>query len=379
MKQWTAWILILVMLCTCICAGAEDVIWELEEEETILEEAVPEETVTEETVTEPAAAEDAGLLDLDDDWFSDLDLNDSFAQENAEDLQPMTEEELLKVLAEQDETDFLVIPEDSATADTDVYTLLLIGSDSYEEDKRGRADTTILVQINADRKTIKMVSFLRDMYVNIPGRSANRLNAAYIWGGDRLLRKTLRSVFGVEADAYMEVNFARLIRLIDAIGGIDVDVSEAEQKQVNSILRFYNTYTGDREEDQLLWEWGEKTHLTGKQALCYARIRKIDNDFARTERQRKVIEAGFHKVMQLTFAEITKVVTENLDAVATDLSAGDVLRLIPMAIRCQNAEISTMTIPSAGGYHSQVIGGMSVIVPNLRGNRNKLKNFLAID
>ena len=110
MKQWTAWILILVMLCTCTCAGAEDVIWELEEEETILEEAVPEETVTEETVTEPAAAEDAGLLDLDDDWFSDLDLNDSFAQENAEDLQPMTEEELLKVLAEQDETDFLVIP-----------------------------------------------------------------------------------------------------------------------------------------------------------------------------------------------------------------------------------------------------------------------------
>ena len=180
MKQWTAWILILVMLCTCICAGAEDVIWELEEEETILEEAVPEETVTEETVTEPAAAEDAGLLDLDDDWFSDLDLNDSFAQENAEDLQPMTEEELLKVLAEQDETDFLVIPEDSSIADTDVYTLLLIGSDSYEEDKRGRADTTILVQINADRKTIKMVSFLRDMYVNIPGRSANRLNAAYM-------------------------------------------------------------------------------------------------------------------------------------------------------------------------------------------------------
>ena len=369
LKRWIAWIMLFVMLCAGTAAGAEDVIWELEDDGTLQEEEMTEES--------PAGQEN--ILDLDDDWFADLDFTDSFPAENPEDLQPMTEEELLKVLAEQDETDFLVIPEDSSIADTDVYTLLLIGSDSYEEDKRGRADTTILVQINADRKTIKMVSFLRDMYVAIPGRSSNRLNAAYIWGGDRLLRKTLRSVFGVEADAYMEVNFARLIRLIDAIGGIDVDVSEAEQKQVNSILRFYNTYTGDREEDQLLWEWGEKTHLTGKQALCFARIRKIDNDFARTERQRKVIEAGFHKVMQLTFAEITQVVTENLDAVTTDLTAGDVLRLIPMAIRCQNAEISTMTIPSAGGYHSEVIGGMAVIVPNLRGNRNKLKQFLSID
>lgn len=355
-------LILLLVLFTCGAGAEEEVLWEMEEEE--------------ETVPVP---EQESLLDLDADWFSDLDLTDAFSGENDEDLKPMTEEELLQVLAERDETDFLVIPEDSRIADTDVYTLLLIGSDSYEEDVRGRADTTILVQINADKKTIKMVSFLRDMYVQIPGRSSNRLNAAYIWGGDRLLRKTLRSQFGVEADAYMEVNFARLIRLIDALGGIEVDVSEAEQRQVNSILRFYNTYTGDKEEDQLLWEWGEQTHLTGKQALCYARIRKIDNDFARTERQRKVIEAAFHKVMGMSLTEITQLVADNLDAVRTDLSTGDVLRLIPMAIRCQNAEISTMTIPSAGGYHSEVINGMSVVVPNLRGNRNKLRSFLAIE
>ncbi len=354
-------LMLLVILLSGTVRAEDDVLWEMEEEEEVT--AAPEEN----------------LLDLDDDWFSDLDLSDAFSGASEEELQPMTEEELLKVLAEQDETDFLVIPEGSTIADTDVYTLLLVGSDSYEDSVRGRADTTILVQINADRKTIKMVSFLRDMYVQIPGRSSNRLNAAYIWGGDRLLRKTLRSQFGVEADAYMEVNFARLIRLIDALGGIEVDVSEAEQRQVNSILRFYNTYTGDKEEDQLLWTWGEGTHLTGKQALCYARIRKIDNDFARTERQRKVIEAAFHKVMGMSFAEITQLVADNLDAVTTDLSAGDVLRLIPMAIRCQNAEISTLTIPSAGGYHSEVINGMSVIVPNLRGNRNKLKAFLAIE
>ena len=270
-----------------------------------LEEDLEEEEIIEAVYTAPPreVAEESSETDfsLDPDFDVSFDLDDFSLSMLAsdEELEPMSEEELLRVLAEQEETDFLVIPEDSQIADTDLYTLLLIGSDAYEEDKRGRADTTILVQINAEKKTIKMVSFLRDMYVAIPGRSSNRLNAAYIWSGDRLIRRTLRNNFGVEADAYMEVNFARLIRIIDAIGGIEVDVTEEEQRQVNSILRFYNTYTGDKEEDQLLWEYGEGVHLTGKQALCFARIRKIDNDFARTERQRKVIEAAYHKVMGL--------------------------------------------------------------------------------
>ena len=350
-----------------------------------LEEDLEEEEIIEAVYTAPPrdVAEESGETDfsLDPDFDVSFDLDDFSLSMLAsdEDLEPMSEEELLRVLAEQEETDFLVIPEDSQIADTDLYTLLLIGTDAYEEDKRGRADTTILVQINAEKKTIKMVSFLRDMYVAIPGRSSNRLNAAYIWGGDRLIRRTLRNNFGVEADAYMEVNFARLIRIIDAIGGIEVDVTEEEQRQVNSILRFYNTYTGDKEEDQLLWDYGENVHLTGKQALCFARIRKIDNDFARTERQRKVIEAAYHKVMGLSLTEMTRLVTENLDAVTTDLSLGDVIRLIPMAIRCSNAEISTMTVPYPGTYTVENVSGMSVIVPNIRTNRNRLRTFLAAD
>ncbi|MBQ9307395.1 MAG: LCP family protein [Clostridia bacterium] len=350
-----------------------------------LEEDLEEEEIIEAVYTAPPrdVAEESGETDfsLDPDFDVSFDLDDFSLSMLAsdEDLEPMSEEELLRVLAEQEETDFLVIPEDSQIADTDLYTLLLIGTDAYEEDKRGRADTTILVQINAEKKTIKMVSFLRDMYVAIPGRSSNRLNAAYIWGGDRLIRRTLRNNFGVEADAYMEVNFARLIRIIDAIGGIEVDVTEEEQRQVNSILRFYNTYTGDKEEDQLLWDYGEGVHLTGKQALCFARIRKIDNDFARTERQRKVIEAAYHKVMGLSLTEMTRLVTENLDAVTTDLSLGDVIRLIPMAIRCSNAEISTMTVPYPGTYTVENVSGMSVIVPNIRTNRNRLRTFLAAD
>ncbi|GEM_PF-698425 len=316
--------------------------------------------------------------DLDGDWLEDLDL-DSFSGDAAgedEDLEPMSEEELLKVLAEQDETDYLVLPEDSGIADTDVYTLLLIGTDAYDEESRGRSDTTLFVRLDAQNKTIHMVSFLRDMYVPIPGRSSNRLNAAYVWGGDRLLRKALKNNFGVEADAYVEVNFSRLIRLIDIMGGIEVDVSEEEMRQVNSILRFYNTYTGDPEEDQLLYDFGEQVHLTGKQAMCFARIRKIDNDFARTQRQRKVMEAAFHKAMSMTLSEMTQLITEGFSTVRTDLSLGDCLKLIPTAVRCMNADIFTMTVPAAGTYSSENVNGMSVLVPNIRANRSRLRKFL---
>ncbi|MBR1684568.1 MAG: hypothetical protein IJ708_05475, partial [Clostridia bacterium] len=98
-----------------------------------------------------------------------------------------------------------------------------------------------------------------------------------------------------------------------------------------------------------------------------------------TERQRKVIEAAYHKVMGLSLTEMTRLVTENLDAVTTDLSLGDVIRLIPMAIRCSNAEISTMTVPYPGTYSVENVSGMSVIVPNIRTNRNRLRTFLAAD
>ncbi len=373
LKRCLALFLCLLLPCLSWAEGWTDLTLEDEDEELLETEDV------EETVEVLNGPDDD--WDLDGDWLSDLDLDlDAFSSDmlgESENLEPMTEEELLQVLAEQDETDYLVLPEDSTIADTDVYTLLLIGSDSYTEDQRGRADTTLLVRINAEKKTIQMISFLRDMYVPIPGRGSNRLNAAYVWGGDRLLRKTLRNNFGIEADAYMEVNFARLIRLIDALGGIDVDVSEAEMRQVNSILRFYNTYTGDPEEDQLLREYGEQVHLTGKQALCFARIRKIDNDFARTERQRKVIEAAYRRVMTMTILEMTEVVTENLNTVRTDLSLGDCIQLIPTAIRCMNATITTLTIPAPGTYSNESVNGMSVLVPNIRANRNRIRKFLS--
>lgn len=305
------------------------------------------------------------------------------ANEAADDMVLVSEDELLDrmaVVAEDGEADnsgFAVLPDDMASADSDTFTILLVGSDSYTDENRGRSDTTMLVQVDADSKTIRVVSFLRDMYVKIPGRGSNRLNASYSWGGEKLLRRTLEENFGVTADAYMEVNFERLVKVIDAIGGVDVEVSEAERTQVNSILRFYNEQIGDPETDQLLEESGS-VHLTGKQALCFSRIRKIDGDIQRTGRQRKVIEAAYRKVMEMDMTSITALVMQNMDAFKTDLTLADALTLIPLAIRCKNATFETLTIPKQGLYSTGFVDDMWVVKPNISKNKALLWEFLGL-
>lgn len=295
-----------------------------------------------------------------------------------------TDDELLDMMAaipeegEEDNSAFLVLPEDIAMPEGNTYTILLVGSDAYDDDNRGRSDTMILVQVDGDDKTIRMASFLRDMYVKIPGRGSNRLNASYIWGGHELLRRTLETNFGVTADAYVEVNFERLVKVIDAIGGVEVEVSEKERQQVNSILRFYNEKIGDAVEDQLLQESG-LVHLTGKQALCFSRIRKIDGDVQRTARQRKVLEAAFHKVTQLSMAEITMLILQNMDAVQTDLTIADAVDLIPLALRCKNATFETLSIPVSGAGHHTTVDGMAVIKPDLKKNQKALKEFFGLE
>lgn len=294
-----------------------------------------------------------------------------------------TDDELLDMMAVipeagEDNSAFMVLPEDIAMPEDDTYTLLLVGSDAYGGENRGRSDTIILVQVDGNSKTIRMASFLRDMYVKIPGKGSNRLNASYIWGGEKLLRQTLETNFGVTADAYIEVNFERLVQVVDSIGGVEVEVSEKERQQVNSILKFYNVQIGDAEGDQLLQESG-LVNLTGKQALCYSRIRKIDGDFQRTGRQRKVLEAAFHKVTQLSMAEISTLIMQNISAVKTDLTIFDAIDLIPLALRCKNATFETLTIPVSGAYKSTTIDGMAVFRPDLKKNRQALKEFFGLE
>lgn len=296
--------------------------------------------------------------------------------------QALSYEELIELIAEtvpageDDWLEYLVLPDDFVMPGQEEFRLLLVGIDVHNINQQGRSDTIMLAQINAKKGTIKLVSFLRDTYVSIPGQGSTRINAAYAYGGIKLLKKTLKQNFRLDVDAYVVVNFSLMVDLIDQIGGVEVEISEKELGPLNGILGYYNYQNGIPEEDGFLATAGLQT-LSGKQALSFSRIRKIDSDMMRAQRQRIVVEAAFRKIVDLSFNEIVDLVMANIDQVITDLTLADALELVPVALRAKHATFESMQVPKGNAYTSETIRGMMVLVPDLNRCVSQLSKFLA--
>ncbi|MCE5342866.1 MAG: LCP family protein [Eubacteriales bacterium] len=269
----------------------------------------------------------------------------------------------------------VTLPAGLGGKDDATFSVLLIGTDAYATTDTGRSDTMILAQINVRTGELKLVSFLRDLYVKIPGYYQTRLNAAYVFGGAELLKETLLKNFGVTVDRTLAVNFSLMVELIDRLGGVKVEVSEKERIQLNSILKFYNTHNGFVEDDQLLYASGNQL-LSGKQALCFSRIRKIDSDFQRVGRQRKVLTAVYKRARETDLFTLSAIALDFLPAVSTDLTAEDAVALVPLLMQLDTVSITGLTVPVSGGYEARYVSGMDVLVPNLTKNKNAISRFL---
>ena len=256
--------------------------------------------------------------------------------------------------------------------------LLLIGIDARPGETTGRSDTMIIVTLDPDGTVIKLTSIMRDLYVEIPGRKNNRINATYVFGGPELLMETIELNFGVHIDHYIAVNFSMLGKLIDSIGGLTLTVeNEYYMRRINAVIKQDNRVLGIDRNDQLLTEPGEQL-MTGKQAQAYARYRygTADGDFGRTVRQREIITKIFEKLNQMTAIELMGLVVDNFDNVYTNLSVADLASYAPVLISMKDAEIQEMRLPIDGGYQSKTIAGMSVLVPNREKNMQALLEFL---
>ena len=255
-------------------------------------------------------------------------------------------------------------------SEDDVINILLIGQDRRTGEGRSRSDTIILATVNKPAKTLTLTSFMRDMYVQIPGRSDNRINVPYLVGGMSLLDSTLRTNFGVYVDANVVVDFYGFIGIVDMMGGIDMELTEAEANYMNAN---FSWDVDDGEDDN--WNLTEGVnHLTGSQALSYARMRKVGNsDFQRTQRQRDVISALIEKAKTLSVAELNLLMQHALPMITTDMEDEEIvayaLELIPMLTEL---EVNTLRIPADGSYESKMIDGMAVLVPDLGWNRSLL-------
>jgi LCP family protein required for cell wall assembly len=243
-----------------------------------------------------------------------------------------------------------------------IINILLIGQDRRPGESRARSDSMMILTINKKNGTIKITSLMRDMYVQIPGYSDNRINAAYAFGGMQLLNDTIRKNFLIHIDGNVEVDFDGFTQGIDTIGGVEITLTKKEGEHLKK-RGFSNATEG-------------KNQMDGKMALAYARIRKIGDDFGRTERQRNVIMAAIQKVKGSSIPQIAALANKVLPFVTTDMTNDQILNLAFTALKADLNNIEQHRIPVDGSYKNASIRGMSVLVPDLTVNRQELKRII---
>lgn len=258
-----------------------------------------------------------------------------------------------------------------------VTNILLIGNDSRENGEDGRSDAMILLSISNKTRKIYMTSLLRDMYVDIPGHKGNRLNAAYSYGGAELLMETIEQNFDIHISRYVLVNFEAFANLVDAVGGVDLELSSKEVEYVNGYLVEYNMLLGRPEgTDYFADTSGGMVHLNGPQALAYCRNRYIGTDFGRTERQRKVLTAVIHNLPKGILTNPKGLIDGLMPNLTTNLTQAECYRLSLMAPKVVTYDIIQNSIPLEGTYKDATIREMAVLEVDFEANKKFLQENL---
>ena len=215
------------------------------------------------------------------------------------------------------------------------------------------------------------------MYVDIPGRNGNRLNAAYSFGGPELLLETVKQNLGIEVNRYAVVNFQAFANLVDAVNGVDLELTNEEVKWVNAYLNEYNELRGmPMETDYLDTSLSGMIHLNGAQSLAYSRNRFIGTDFGRTERQRKVLSAVMKKLPAALVTNPNGLINGLFPNLTTNLTQTECLRLSLMGGKLLTYDIVQESIPLEGTYSSVTIRGMDVLQVDFDRNRAYLQEQL---
>ena len=247
-----------------------------------------------------------------------------------------------------------------------VKNILLLGVDRRNADDSSRSDTMLLVSIDTVHKKIKLTSFMRDSYVYIPEKKKSaRLNAACAYGGAQMVMDTIEYNFNIKIDHYMLVDFSMFEGIINGLGGVQVDITEKEAKYMRDVVHLKNIQAG------------ENIQLNGKEALWYCRIRKLDSDFMRTQRQRKVMTAIIQKAKKTNLFALYAMGKDVAAQIETDMTPTDLTVLaVSGALRYLRYDIEQCSIPTDGTWKNKRIDGNAVLSLDLEANCKYLKEFI---
>lgn len=253
-----------------------------------------------------------------------------------------------------------------------VSNVLVVGIDGPNNGGYLRADSILVVSVNPDTKKICLISFLRDMYLQIPEHGKNKLSLAYEFGGADLIKNTIETNFDLSIDHTVTVNMEAFENIINSIGGVGIELSEKEADYLN-----HTNYISDKQYRNVT---AGKQKLNGNQALGYVRVRMVptpqgeNGDLGRTTRLRSLLSAVIKECGKKNISELTKILNNVIPDVSTDLGLEQILIYINTVLQ-SNLNTNTYSIPADGSYTTKIQDGMSVIDVDLDENIKVLKQM----
>ncbi|MCI8352330.1 MAG: LytR family transcriptional regulator [Clostridia bacterium] len=208
-------------------------------------------------------------------------------------------------------------------------TIAIFGVDSRNNElvKGTRSDCIILAIINEKTKEVKLTSVYRDTYLELTGRSLDKITHAYAYGGAALAISSLNTNLDLNIKEFVTVNFESVVDIVDAVGGVNVNITSEELKYINGYIDEINRVTGNNASH--ITKTG-KQNLNGVQALAYGRIRyTAGGDYKRTERMRDIMMAVVDKAKKMSITQLNKLADTLLPKVYTNINSGEIISLIP--------------------------------------------------
>ncbi len=263
--------------------------------------------------------------------------------------------------------------------DDAITNVLLLGVDNYQKNDSGRSDSMMLVSVDTRHQKLKVTSFMRDMYVAIPGIGSNKLNAAYSLGGgmvdgSKKVVSTLEANFGVDINRFVIIDFDAFIKIIDRLGGVPVTLTAKKDGYGRTEADLINLYSSSEKRART-----GLNNLDGKQARYYSRIRDIGDDQERTLRQRKVFEGLVGKMKKSSLQNIYGALSDTLNLVTTNMTKEEVLSMASNSLTYLNYPVAQNRVPAEGEYKPGRISNHnigSVLVPDLELCRKSLAEFI---
>ena len=234
--------------------------------------------------------------------------------------------------------------QDGVMSDSKITNIALFGLDARENEDVGRSDALMILTIDQRHGKLKITSILRDSEVNIDGYGSDKITHAYAYGGPELAIKTLNQNYNLDIEDYVTVNFIQMAEIVDAFGGVEINVTDDEMTEINNNLAMQQAESADANivDSDYLSQSGDLL-LNGNQAVAYARIRHLDSDDVRASRQQEVLMGLVKRLKSKNILEYPNLIRKVMPMCETSLDFGDIMGMAPFMLT--NFEMETMSIP----------------------------------